>query len=42
MSTKATTSAAAQNLWGAYIMALDDVTDRLLRITRALEEKSVP
>ena len=42
MSTKATTTASDQSLWGAYIMALDEVTDRLRRITLALDEKSVP
>ncbi len=42
MSTKAATSASDKDLWGAYIMALDDVTDRLHRITHALEEESVP
>ena len=41
MSTKAAI-ASDKDLWGAYIMALDDVTDRLHRITRALEEASVP
>ena len=29
-------------VWERYLMALDDVTDRLQRITRALEEASVP
>jgi hypothetical protein len=33
---------AAANLWEAHTMSLDDVTDRLQRITRALEEHSVP
>jgi hypothetical protein len=34
--------AANENLWEAYAMSLDDVTRRLQRITRALEEQSVP
>jgi hypothetical protein len=42
MPTKAAAAATDQNPWEAYAMALDDVTDRLQRITRALEEKSVP
>jgi hypothetical protein len=42
MSTKAAPTTPDKNLWGAYTMALDDVTDRLRRITRALDEKSVP
>jgi hypothetical protein len=42
MSTRAAANVSDKSLWGAYIMALDDVTDRLLRITHALEEKSVP
>jgi hypothetical protein len=42
MSTKTATSAPEKNLWEAYTVALDDVTDRLHRITHALEEKSVP
>jgi hypothetical protein len=29
-------------LWEKYVMALDEVTDRLQRIARALEEASVP
>jgi hypothetical protein len=35
-------SAAMETPWEAYTMSLDDVTDRLHRITRALEENSVP
>jgi hypothetical protein len=42
MSTKDASSASAKQLWEAYVMALDDVTDRLYRLIRALEEKSVP
>jgi hypothetical protein len=42
MSTKDASSASAKHLWEAYVMALDDVTDRLYRLIRALEEKSVP
>ena len=45
MPTEATSTSAtadSKNLWEAYAMALDDVTDRLHRITRALAEKSVP
>ena len=29
-------------IWGRYVMALDEVTERLERITRALESASVP
>jgi hypothetical protein len=42
MSIIAATDDTAKNLWEAYAMALDDVTNRLQRIIRALEEKSVP
>jgi hypothetical protein len=35
------TSTAAPGLWEKYVMALDEVTDRLQRITRALEEAGV-
>ena len=40
MAAKA--AGATANLWDAYTMSLDAVTDRLRRITRALEEHSVP
>lgn len=30
------------DLWQRYVMAIEDVTDRLERITRALEQASVP
>ncbi len=30
------------DLWERYVMAIEDVTDRLERITRALEQASVP
>ncbi len=33
---------ASTGLWEKYLMALDDVTDRLQRVTRALEEAGVP
>jgi hypothetical protein len=36
------TPTAAPGLWEKYVMALDEVTDRLQRITRALEEAGVP
>jgi hypothetical protein len=39
---KTAVPAERQDPWEAYAMSLDDVTDRLHRITRALEEKSVP
>ena len=42
MSSKSAFSATHKNLWEAYTLSLDDVTDRLQRITRALREKSVP
>jgi hypothetical protein len=32
----------APGLWERYVMALDEVTDRLQRITRAFEEAGVP
>jgi hypothetical protein len=32
---------ASTSIWERYLMALDDVTDRLQRITRALEEAGV-
>jgi hypothetical protein len=37
-----TAALPAPGLWERYIMALDEVTDRLQRITRAFEEASVP
>ena len=37
-----TTALPAPGLWERYVMALDAVTDRLQRITHALEEASVP
>lgn len=37
-----TAASLVSGLWEKYVMALDDVTDRLQRITRALEEASVP
>jgi len=40
MSSK--TGQETASVWRQYIMALDDVTDRLERICRALEEASVP
>jgi hypothetical protein len=36
------TAAQPPGLWERYVMALDKVTDRLERITRALEEAAVP
>src|SRR5438128_8531517 len=30
------------SLWDRHLMALDDVTDRLVRVTRALEDAAVP
>jgi hypothetical protein len=36
------TAAPAPGLWEKYVMALDEVTERLQRITRALEEAAVP
>src|SRR5947209_11467867 len=36
------TAAPAPGLWEKYVMALDEVTDRLERITRALDEAGVP
>ncbi len=42
MSLKSIVPAVDENLWEAYAMSLEDVTDRLRRIARALEEKSVP
>jgi len=35
-------SAAHEKLWEAYAVAIEDVTNRLRRITAALEEKAVP
>jgi hypothetical protein len=35
-------STAEPDVWEAHAMALDDVTDRLRRITRSLQERSVP
>src|SRR5438309_7241627 len=32
----------SQNLWQRHVMALEDVTDRLQRITAALEQHGVP
>jgi hypothetical protein len=32
----------APGLWEKYVMALDDVTDRLQRITRAFEDAQIP
>src|SRR5437764_2429159 len=32
----------AHSLWERYLMAMDAVTERLQRITKALEEASVP
>ncbi len=32
----------APGLWERYVMALDEVTERLRRVTRALEEAAVP
>jgi hypothetical protein len=40
--SRAATVAPGECLWKAHTMALDDVTDRLHRIARALGEKSVP
>jgi hypothetical protein len=40
MSTKVI--AETPGLWEKYLMALDEVTDRLNRVTRAFEEASVP
>ncbi len=40
MSPKSATPLSG--LWERYVMALDEVTDRLQRITRALEEAGVP
>lgn len=40
MATVATTPAAG--LWSRYVMALDAVTDRLERITKALHDAGVP
>jgi len=37
-----TVASPAPGLWEKYVMALDEVTDRLQRITRALEEVGVP
>lgn len=37
-----TVASPAPGLWEKYVMALDEVTDRLQRITRALEEAGVP
>src|SRR3954453_11473632 len=34
--------ASLPSLWEKHVMALDDVSDRLRRITTALEETSVP
>ena len=42
MAAKAASDGATANLWEAYTMSLDAVTERLRRITRALEEHSVP
>jgi hypothetical protein len=36
------TKVSSAGLWDRYIMAMDAVTDRLERITRALEEGAVP
>jgi hypothetical protein len=36
------TKSSATSVWEEYVMALDDVTDRLHRITGALERASVP
>jgi hypothetical protein len=36
------TAAQPAGVWERYLMALDDVTDRLQRITQALEAASVP
>jgi hypothetical protein len=36
------TKVSSAGLWDRYIMAMDAVTDRLERITRALEESGVP
>jgi hypothetical protein len=37
-----TTSAAGAGVWGRYLMALEDVSRRLERITGALEQAGVP
>jgi hypothetical protein len=42
MVTKAIRAVEVADLWESYTMSLDDVTDRLRRITRALEETAVP
>ena len=42
MLTTTSATASDRTPWEAYTMALDDVTDRLHRITRAMEEQSVP
>ena len=44
METQTATQSVARptGIWEKYVMALDDVTDRLQRITRALEQASLP
>ncbi len=42
MAAKAVGAGQIPDLWETYTMSLDDVTDRLHRITRALEEHAVP
>jgi hypothetical protein len=42
MPIRARPAESNESLWEAYAMSLDDVTDRLRRITRALEDHSVP
>src|SRR5712671_841914 len=40
--TSSRTDMGPTSIWKRYLIALDDVTDRLERITRALEAASVP
>ncbi len=42
MSLRSTFPTSETDPWETHILALDDVTDRLRRITHALSEKSVP
>jgi hypothetical protein len=42
MASKIAAADATANLWEAYTISLADLTDRLQRITRALEEDLVP
>jgi hypothetical protein len=41
-NVSAKTMPSTPGLWEKYVMALDEVTERLRRVTRALEEAAVP